>query len=131
MKKILIVDEDADVLRLLRIKLTGAGYETSLARDGKEALILAEKEQPDIVITEQLLPDMKGSDLLSRLKKTVSPSPLAMVLSGAGTDEDISTALSSGAADFMTKPFSPQALIERIRVNQIRVNLTAAHGKER
>ena len=125
MKRIMIVDEDTDVLRLLRVKLTGAGYAISRARDGKEALTLAEKDQPDIVIMELLLPDIAGHTLLTQLRTLVSPTPLIIILSSEGTDADISAALSAGAADYITKPFSPQVLLERIRVNLIRANLAA------
>ncbi len=130
MKRIMIVDEDTDVLRLLRVKLTGAGYAISRARDGKEALTLAAKDQPDIVVMELLLPDIGGYTLLTQLRTSVSPSPLIIILSREGTDADISAALSAGAADYLTKPFSPQVLLERIRVNVIQANLAAAAGEE-
>ncbi len=126
MTKILIVDEDNDVLRLLRIKLNGAGYEVAQARDGQEALALAEIEQPDLVITELLLPDVDGIDLLSRLGADKSSQPLTLVLSGKTADEEIAAALSAGAVDYVTKPFSPQGLLERIRVNLIRAGLAEA-----
>ena len=130
MTRILIVDEDVDVLRLLRVKLAAVGYEVNQARDGGEALELVGKEKPDIVITELLLPDMNGLDLLSQIKNAVSPSPLVMVLTGERADEHISAALYAGAADYISKPFSPQVLLERIRVNIIRVEQAARTSQE-
>ena len=131
MKKILIVDKDTDVLRLLRIKLTAAGYKVSLARDGKEARTMVERENPDLVLTELLLPDINGYAFLSQLIQETSSPPIVMVLSSQGTNEDISTALSKGAVDYITKPFSPQVLLERIRVNLIRANLVESTSEGR
>lgn len=125
MTKILIVDEDTDVLRLLRVKLSAAGYQTSQARDGKEALAVAESEHPDMVVMELLLPDMDGLALLSKIRKVHKPAPLILILSREAADEQIQSALSAGAADYLTKPFSPQVLLERLRVNQIRAGLVA------
>jgi DNA-binding response OmpR family regulator len=130
MTKILIVDEDTDVLRLLRVKLSGAGYEVSRAQDGQEALALAEAEQPEQIVTELLLPDVDGIDLLSRLQSATAIRPLIVVLSGKTTDADIAAALSAGAVDYVTKPFSPQGLLERIRVNMIRTQLADVVGQE-
>jgi DNA-binding response OmpR family regulator len=127
--KILIVDEDTDVLRLLRVKLNAAGYEVSRARDGKEALAQAEKDQPEIVITELLLPDLHGLDLVVQLKTRLSPTALILILSSAGTDEVIVSALAAGAADYVSKPFSPQLLLERIRVNRLRSVLAQKIGE--
>jgi DNA-binding response OmpR family regulator len=123
MTKVLLVDEDTDVLRLLRVKLNGAGYETLRARDGQEALALAESGRPDLVVMELLLPDIDGGDLVARLQAGAS-APRVIVLSVKNGDDDIAAALAAGAADYVTKPFSPQALIERIRVTQIRSGLT-------
>ena len=125
MTRILIVDEDTDVLRLLEVKLKGAGYETSRARDGGEALTLAGTDQPDVILMELLLPDTDGVELISRLRNSVKPAPIVITLSTRTADEDIHAALASGAADYVTKPFSPQALLERIRVNLVMARLTA------
>ena len=130
MTNILIVDEDTDVLRLLRVKLTAAGYEVLRARDGKEALALAEKEQPEMVVMEKRLPDIDGLALLSQLRSRITPAPLVLILSGESADEAISAAFSAGAADYLAKPFSPQVLLERLRVNQIRAGLIAAQSQE-
>ena len=126
MTRILIVDEDNDVLRLLRVKLSAAGYETSQARDGKEALNLADEQRPGIVIMETQLPDMDGLALLSQLRKKIHPAPQVLILSRESSDEHIQAALSAGAADYLTKPFSPQALLERLRVVRIRAGLKTA-----
>lgn len=126
MTQILIVDEDTDVLRLLRIKLNGAGYDILRARDGAEALAHAAEQRPDLVVIEQLLPDMSGLELLESIEAILGPAAPVIVLSAESDDETIAALLSAGAADYVIKPFSPQALLERIRVNLIRAKLGAA-----
>jgi DNA-binding response OmpR family regulator len=130
MTRILIVDEDNDVLRLLRVKLGAAGYQTSLARDGKEALDLAESENPNIVVMELRLPDVDGLALLSKIKKAVKPVPLTLILSQESAAQQINAAFEAGADDYLSKPFSPQVLLERLRVNLIR-NGFAVNDQER
>lgn len=129
MTKILIVDEDTDVLRLLRVKLGGAGYEVSRARDGQEALSLAASVQPDVVVAETLLGDIDGLELVARLRQITAPAPIVIALSGQHSDEDIAAALVAGADDFVAKPFSPTGLLERIRVNVIRTGVASPTGK--
>lgn len=127
MTKILTVDEDTDVLRLLRIKLSAAGYVVTRARDAQEALTAVQPVAdagPDVIITELLLPDMGGIDLIEQLAALPS-APLILALSSLAGDEDIAAALAAGATDYVTKPFSPQALLERIRVNLIRADRVA------
>jgi DNA-binding response OmpR family regulator len=109
----------------LEVKLKSAGYETSRARDGSEALTLAGTDQPDVILMELLLPDTDGIELISTLKNSVNPTPIVIILSTRTADEDIHAALTSGASDYVTKPFSPQALLERIRVNLVMTRLTA------
>ena len=112
------------MLRLLSIKLNAAGYVVTRARDGQEALAALAEEAPDVVITELLLPDVNGIALIAQIAARPSP-PLILVLSSRDTDEAIAAALTLGAADYITKPFSPQGLLERIRVNLIRAAMLA------
>ena len=122
MTKILTVDQDTDVLRLLRIKLGAVGYAVTRARDGQEALAALQATadaRPDVVITELLLPDMAGNDLIAQLAMLPVP-PLIVVLSSLDSDAAMAASLAAGAADYVTKPFSPQALLERVRVNLMR-----------
>ena len=130
MTRILVVDEDTDVLRLLRIKLGGAGYEVLRARDAREALDLVASHQPAVVLTELVLPDRDGIELLEQLS-LANPAPLVLVLSERSDDGVIAEVLTAGAADYLSKPFSPQALLERLRVNLIRAGMEAPDRKER
>jgi two-component system phosphate regulon response regulator PhoB len=129
MVNILLVDEDTDVLRLLQAKLGRAGYAISRARDGREAQALAAAVQPDVVVMELLLPDMDGLELLAHLHANSSAHPLTLILSSKMEDADIAAAFAAGAVDYITKPFSPQALLERIRVACIRENVPTVHDE--
>ena len=132
MVNILTVDEDTDVLRLLRIKLSAAGYTVTRARDGQEALAAAQPEAapvPDVIITEMLLPDMDGVDVVRGLVALPS-APLVIVLSGEREEAAMAAAFAAGATDYVTKPFSPQGLLERVRVNLIRAGRVSASAGE-
>lgn len=129
MTRILIVDEDTNVLRLLRIKLEAAGYEVVRARDGAEALAAVAEHHPDMVIMEPLMPDIQGRELVSQVRAAAKRTPLILVLSIQSDDEDVAAMLVAGASDYITKPFSPQVLLERIRVNLIRASMITEAGE--
>ena len=122
--KILIVDSDAEVRRLLDIRLKKAGYQVVLTGDGHEALQLAQTEQPEVVITRVRLPGLDGLALTRRLKAQPHP-PLVILLTMLTRDQDITAGFAAGIDDYMTKPFSPLVLLERIRVNLIRARRAA------
>lgn len=130
MTKILIIDEDSDVLRLLYSKLNAAGYEVAVALDGAGAQEQLDSFHPEIIVMETLLPDVNGYDLISQIRARDLEETLIIVLSSKTNDDDIAAALSAGAADYMTKPFSPISLLERIRVNMIRSDSYAAGAGE-
>jgi two-component system KDP operon response regulator KdpE len=129
MTRILIVDEDTDVLRLLRIKLTNAGYEVLRARDSREALQIVAGQQPEVVLTELVLSDCDGMEFLEQLSLAAA-SPLVLALSSRNSDDAIAAALAAGADDYLSKPFSPQALLERLRVNLLRGGLAVPRRTE-
>lgn len=118
--KILTVDSDADVRRLLEIRLKKAGYQVVTATNGDEVAQLAPAEQPDVVITRIRLPGMDGLTLTRQLKAQAERAPLVILLSMLGSNRDIAAGFAAGADDYITKPFSPLVLLERIRVNLIR-----------
>jgi DNA-binding response OmpR family regulator len=122
--KILAVDSDADVRRLLEIRLKKAGYQVILTGNGSEAAQLAQTEAPEVVITRVRLPGLDGLALTRRLKAQPNP-PLIILLTMLNSDRDIAAGFAAGADDYMTKPFSPLVLLERLRVNLIRTGRTA------
>ncbi len=113
MTRVLIVDDEPQILRALRINLTARQFEVVTAGDGNQALASARAEHPDIVVLDLGLPDVDGVDVIRRLR-TWTPVPI-VVLSGRVGSHDKVAALDAGADDYVTKPFSVDELLARIR----------------
>ncbi|HEX5691020.1 MAG TPA: response regulator transcription factor [Roseiflexaceae bacterium] len=111
--KILIVDDDLELLGLIGFALRQAGYFPISAANGAEALALFEREQPDLVILDVNLPDMSGFEICRRIRSEAR-TPI-MMLSVRGSEEDQVSGLDGGADDYLTKPFSPRTLLARVR----------------
>ena len=117
--KILIVDDDAQILRALRINLVARGYEVSLARSGPEALDVAAKTRPELVVLDLGLPGFSGIQVIEGLRGwTTVP---ILVVSGRSDSADKVDALDAGADDYVTKPFQIDELLARIRALSRRV----------
>jgi two-component system KDP operon response regulator KdpE len=113
MSKILVVDDEPQILRALTINLRARGYEVSTAGNGGEALHLAAARTPDIVILDLGLPDLDGVDVIAGLRGwTTVP---ILVLSGRSDSIDKVDALDAGADDYVTKPFGMDELMARLR----------------
>jgi two-component system KDP operon response regulator KdpE len=111
---ILIIDDEAQIRRLLEITLSASGYKISEASTGKEGLILAATGQPVLIILDLGLPDFDGLDILKKLREWYL-KPI-IILSVRNSEEDIIKALDNGANDYLTKPFRTGELLARIRV---------------
>ena len=109
----LVVDDEIQMRRLLRISLEGAGYKTIEAVDGRDALVQAATHRPDVVILDLGLPDMDGLTVLQRLREWTQVP--VVVLSVREGDDDKVAALDAGADDYVTKPFSTPELLARLR----------------
>ncbi len=115
-ESILIVDDEEDVLELVRYNLDKEGYRIETATTGEEALTKAKTKSPDIVILDVMLPGIGGLEVCKQLKndaKTMG-TPI-IILTAKGEESDIVTGLELGADDYVTKPFSPKVLIARVR----------------
>lgn len=112
--KILIVDDEPQILRALRAGLTAHGYDVTSAHDGEEALDKAALELPDVVVLDLNLPGLSGLDVCRELREW-SPVPI-IVLSVRDAERDKVTALDLGADDYLTKPFGMDELLARLRV---------------
>jgi two-component system alkaline phosphatase synthesis response regulator PhoP len=108
--KVLIVDDEPDILLLLRIDLEGEGYETLLAADGETALRRIVDEQPDVVLLDVMMPVVDGWGVLQRLAQQ-GVSTKVIVLSAKASGADVARALELGALEYVTKPFDPAALV--------------------
>ncbi|MCC3761760.1 response regulator [Glycomyces sp. TRM65418] len=113
MTKVLVVDDDPQIVRTLRINLAAGGYEVVTAVDGTAALRSAEATAPDVVVLDLGLPDMDGTEVITGLRGwTAAP---ILVLSGRTGSTDKITALDVGADDYVTKPFDIGELLARLR----------------
>jgi two-component system KDP operon response regulator KdpE len=110
---ILAVDDEAGILRLIKLELTSQGFRVVVANDGEEALRLAEQQRPDIVVLDILMPDMTGLEVMRRLRER-SQVPV-ILLTGKDHDEDKVRGLELGADDYLVKPFNPDELSARVR----------------
>jgi len=113
MTRVLIVDDEPQILRALRINLLARQYEVVTARDGTEALRLVSAERPDLVVLDLGLPDVDGVEVIRKLRSW-SPVPI-VVLSGRADSKEKVDALDAGADDYVTKPFSVEELLARVR----------------
>lgn len=111
---VLVIDDEVQIRRLLRLTLEANGYKVLEAASGKDGLVEAATRRPDIVILDLGLPDMDGVAVLKRLREW-SRVPV-VVLSVRDRDEDKIAALDAGADDYVTKPFSTPELLVRLRV---------------
>jgi two-component system, OmpR family, alkaline phosphatase synthesis response regulator PhoP len=123
--RILAVDDEPDVLRLVEIKLKKAGFEVLTARDGEEGLQKAISEQPDVVLMDVMMPRMDGFTAAAKIKEQMQPAPLILMLTAKGQESDVVRGLSGGADDYIVKPFAPRELIARINVALIKAGKPA------
>lgn len=130
--RILVVEDDADIARLLQINLADAGYHVSHANDGLRGLQLALAQPQDLLILDLTLPGLNGMEVCRRLRAAGSDLPVLMLT--ARTDEaDKVLGLELGADDYLTKPFSLRELLARVRSILRRVHMsqvTAVAGAE-
>lgn len=114
--RILVVDDEPDILNLLEYNLRRAGFEAILAKDGPEALEAARRHRPDLVLLDIMLPDMEGTEVLRRLKSADSTAQIPVImLTAKGEEVDKIVGFELGAEDYITKPFSPRELVLRVR----------------
>ncbi len=112
--KILIVDDDMELLGLISYALKQAGYLVLESSDGPSALAAFERERPDFVLLDYNLPRMNGLEVLKGIRERGSRVPV-MMLTVRSSEEDQVRALDQGADDYLTKPFSPRTLLARVR----------------
>jgi two-component system phosphate regulon response regulator PhoB len=114
--KILIVEDDRDIVEMVEYNLKQEGYSTIHAYDGEKGIGLADKERPDLIILDLMLPAIDGFEVCRRLKQQQSTYGIPIIiLSAKSRETDKVVGLEIGADDYVTKPFSPRELIARIR----------------
>lgn len=114
--KILVVDDEKDILDLVTYNLKKEGIETAVSSDGQEALALIKKNRYDLIVLDLMLPGMTGIDICKVLKSSEETAAVPIIMLTAKSDElDKVLGLEMGADDYVTKPFSPRELIARVK----------------
>ena len=126
-ERILVVDDETDIVALVAYHLAKAGYRVSTAVTGGDALALARQERPALLVLDLMLPDLSGLEVLEQLREDETTRGVAVLMLTARKEEqDRIRGLSLGADDYLTKPFSPQELVLRVGAILRRVRATPA-----
>lgn len=114
--RVLIVEDEADIANLIHFHLSREGYSPSIAATGRKALEAIERDRPELVVLDIMLPDLDGLEVCRKLKRdpTTQQIPIVMV-TARGEESDIVVGLELGAEDYVTKPFSPRVLMARVK----------------
>ena len=112
--KVLMIEDEQEIRRFLRVSLSHQGYRLIEAEDGKSGVLQAAQQQPDVIVLDLGLPDMDGLDVLRQVREWSSVP--VIVLSARGQEREKVTALDAGADDYLTKPFGIGELLARLRV---------------
>ena len=115
-QRILVVDDDREVVRLMRAYLEQAGYEVLVAYDGETALHTLRRERPDLLLLDLMLPDRDGYDITRIVRADALLSALPIIMLTARVDDtDKIVGLEMGADDYVTKPYNPREVVARVR----------------
>ena len=114
--RILVVDDEPDILELIRYNLTRNNYDMTGVASGEEAFASVRTSPPDLVVLDLMLPGVDGLEVCRRLKNDARTASIpVIILSAKGEEADVVTGLELGADDYLTKPFSPRVLLARIK----------------
>lgn len=126
---ILVVDDEEDILELIRYNLEKEGYKPSCVASGEAAIQSARSELPDLIILDLMLPGIDGLDVCRVLKNDPKTKHIMIImLSAKGEEADVVTGLELGADDYVTKPFSPRVLLARVK-NALRKQRASARAE--
>ncbi len=114
-KNIVLAEDNTTLSQLLKFRLQKEGYTAFIAQDGKQAIELIEKHNPNLILTDIMMPFISGLEVISHVKNKLKLETPIIVFSAAGQEEMVLKAFNLGATDFMAKPFSPNELIIRIK----------------
>src|SRR5947209_13994081 len=126
--KILVIEDEASIVQVIRLYLEQAGYTVLSASDGIAGLELHAREQPDLVILDLMLPALDGMEVCRRIRAWAS-TPILMLTARQG-EEDRIAGLEMGADDYLVKPFSPRELVSRVKaiLRRSSPSSTSSHG---
>lgn len=113
---ILIVEDEPEIARLIQLSLEKEGFACHICRDGINALRVAQEQQPDLIVLDLMLPGLDGLEVCARIRqKPGAKDPYILMLTAKGEEIDRVIGLSTGADDYLVKPFSPRELVARVR----------------
>jgi DNA-binding response OmpR family regulator len=112
---VLVVDDDPVILKLLEVNFEMEGFTVLVARDGEEGIEVARADQPDLIVSDIMMPKVSGLELVTALKADPSTSEIPIILlSAKAQNADVRSGLDAGADDYVTKPFEPLDLVDRV-----------------
>jgi len=115
-KKVLIVDDERDIVKVLMIRLRGAGYEVVTAFDGAQAIFVAHKEKPDLVILDIRMPAGDGFSVVEKLKHSTNTFSIPVIFLTGGPERDSEEkAMTLGARFYIKKPYDPEELLDAVK----------------
>ena len=130
--RILIVDDNQDLAKVMRVVLVQAGFEVEIVFSGQEALDQLTQHMPDVIILDLMMPDISGFTILRQLRASESTAPLPVIVLTARMDQESRLeSQSAGANAYLTKPFNAQALIEHVRQALKAKNAPPSHAELR
>jgi two-component system, OmpR family, alkaline phosphatase synthesis response regulator PhoP len=113
---ILIVEDEAEIAQLIQLSLGKEGFHCQVCQDGLRALQVYQEQQPDLIVLDLMLPGLDGLELCARIRQKPGPKdPYILMLTAKGEEIDRIIGLSTGADDYLVKPFSPRELVARVR----------------
>jgi DNA-binding response OmpR family regulator len=130
-KKIVIIEDEPDILDILSFNLKREGYDVYSSSDGIKGLALVNKVVPDLVLLDLMLPGLDGVEICSSIKNThQTTDTLVVMVTAKGEESDIVLGLGVGADDYVTKPFSPKELVARVKAVLRRGRMPALQDKQ-
>jgi two-component system alkaline phosphatase synthesis response regulator PhoP len=128
-KKILIVEDEPDILQLVKLYLEKEGFRTATAVNGAQALKKVKEDKPDLIVLDLMLPELDGLEVCKRLRSVPDTAMLPIIMLTAKAEEsDTVIGLELGADDYVAKPFSPKALVARIKALLRRLDRMPTEG---
>lgn len=117
-KRILVVDDEARVREMIEFRLRQFGYEVLQASNGRDALAVASREKPDLVLLDVMMPELDGFQVCGRLKQDEATRDIPVVMLTAKAEaKDVTRAFNSGAVDYVVKPYDPAVLQQKVLQN--------------
>ncbi len=127
-RRIVVVDDERIILELTSMILRSKGYQVFTAENGEEGMALIEKERPDVVLLDYMMPDMDGLTALKKIRNAY-PDTYVMMFTGKGSEEIAVELMKAGASDYILKPFNNQDLVDRLE-NVLRIRTIELHNRE-